>query len=86
MSTTALRSRPRSVPCVQVPVRLGRVRIVDERFVGAAHAAGIAVHVWTVDDPVEMARLLDLGVDGIMTDRPDALRDVLIERGQWPVA
>jgi glycerophosphoryl diester phosphodiesterase len=72
------------VPCVQVPVRLGRVRIVDERFVAAAHAAGTAVHVWTIDDPVEMARLLDLGVDGIMTDQPDALRGVLMARGLWP--
>ena len=86
MSATRLRSRPKPVPCVQVPVRLGRVRIVDERFVAAAHGAGIAVHVWTVDDPVEMARLLDLGVDGIMTDRPDSLRGVLADRGQWPVA
>ena len=84
MSATRLRSRPRSVPCVQVPVRLGRVRIVDERFVAAAHDAGIAVHVWTIDDPLEMARLLDLGVDGIMTDRPDTLRGVLTGRGQWP--
>jgi glycerophosphoryl diester phosphodiesterase len=73
----------------QVPVRAGssraarRVVVVNERFVRRAHAAGIAVHVWTIDEPDEMHRLLDLGVDGIMTDQPEVLRAVLQERGQW---
>jgi glycerophosphoryl diester phosphodiesterase len=71
------------LPCVQVPVRARGVRLVDRRFVATAHRAGIGVHVWTVDDPAEMERLLDLGVDGLMTDRPDLLRDVLVQRGQW---
>ena len=44
--------------------------LVDRRFVATAHRAGIHVHVWTIDDETTMARLLDLGVDGIMTDRP----------------
>jgi glycerophosphoryl diester phosphodiesterase len=57
--------------------------VVNQRFVRAAHGRGIAVHVWTIDDPVEMHRLLDLGVDGIMTDRPDVLRAVLTERNEW---
>ena len=61
----------------------GRVTIVNERFVARAHRRGIAVHVWTIDDAAEMRRLLDLGVDGIMTDRPAVLRDVLGGRGQW---
>ncbi|MFP5488508.1 MAG: glycerophosphodiester phosphodiesterase family protein, partial [Acidimicrobiia bacterium] len=41
------------------------------------------VHVWTIDDPDEMHRLLDVGVDGIMTDRPQHLKDVLIGRDAW---
>jgi glycerophosphoryl diester phosphodiesterase len=56
---------------------------VDERFVAAAHARGLQVHVWTVDTPEEVTALLDLGVDGIMTDRPAMLREVLEKRGQW---
>lgn len=67
----------------QVPVRQGPVTVVDERFVRRSRARSIAVHVWTIDDRDEMHRLLDLGVDGIMTDRPETLRDVLVERGQW---
>jgi glycerophosphoryl diester phosphodiesterase len=67
----------------QVPVKQGRVTLVDERFVSGAHRRGLQVHVWTIDDDDEMRRLLDLGVDGIMTDRPAVLRDVLVERGQW---
>jgi glycerophosphoryl diester phosphodiesterase len=69
--------------CAQVPVRQGRVRIVDRRFVEGAHRRGLPVHVWTIDDPAEMDRLLDLGVDGIMTDRPSVLKEVLVRRGQW---
>lgn len=68
----------------QVPVRQGRIPVADTKFVAAAHRMGLAVHVWTVDDPAEMRRLLDLGVDGIMTDRPSVLKDVLQTRGSWP--
>lgn len=67
----------------QVPVRQGPLTVVDRSMVAAADRAGVEVHTWTIDDAVEMRRLLDLGVHGIVTDRPDVLRDVLVERGAW---
>lgn len=70
-------------PCAQVPPRQGRLHLVTDRLVAAAHARGIQVHVWTIDDPAEMVRLLDMGVDGIMTDRPQVLKDLLVQRGEW---
>jgi glycerophosphoryl diester phosphodiesterase len=72
--------------CVQVPVRQGPIPIVDRRFVVAAHRRGLPVHVWTIDDADEMEQLLELGVDGIMTDRPVVLKDVLQRRRQWVVS
>ena len=69
--------------CLQVPVRQSGIPLVDRRFVDLAHRRGLQVHVWTVDEADEMRRLLDLGVDGIMTDRPSVLRDVLRARGDW---
>ncbi|TCK23052.1 glycerophosphodiester phosphodiesterase family protein [Pseudonocardia endophytica] len=64
----------------QVPVGFGPLTVVDRRFVTVAHELGREVHVWTVDDAVEMNRLLDLGVDGLLSDRPDVLRDVVAAR------
>jgi glycerophosphoryl diester phosphodiesterase len=69
--------------CVQVPVQAKGVTIVDERFLRTAHDLDLPVHVWTVDEPDEMERLLELGVDGLMTDRPAVLRDVLVRRAEW---
>ncbi len=69
---------------LQIPEGIRGVRLVTEGLIRRAHDHGIQVHVWTVDDPEVMRRLLDLGVDGIITDRPDVLREVLIERGEWP--
>lgn len=69
--------------CVQAPTAYRGVTVVDERLVRRSHVAGLAVHVWTIDEADEMHRLLDLGVDGIMTDRPSTLRSVLEQRGQW---
>lgn len=71
------------VPCLQVPWRVGRLEVVTSDFVDRAHSLGKHVHVWTVDDPDDMRALLDLGVDGLISDRIDVLREVLQERGQW---
>ena len=67
----------------QVPVRYGALRVVSPGFVVAAARRGFEVHVWTVDDAVQMGALLDVGVDGLVSDRPDVLRSVLRERGAW---
>lgn len=66
-----------------VPVRVGRLPIFAERLVHRAHDVGVRVLVWTVNDPATMSQLLDLGADGIITDRPDLLREVLIGRDLW---
>jgi glycerophosphoryl diester phosphodiesterase len=69
--------------CVQVPLTWKDRTLVDARFVNAAARRGIPVHVWTIDEPDEIHRLLDFGVRGIMTDRPSVLKDVMERRGQW---
>lgn len=78
------RALTRRVAALQVPHRVGPLTVASERLVRRAHAVGVQVHVWTVDDPAEMALLLDRGVDGLMTDRTDLLAAVLTERGLWP--
>ena len=72
-----------NIHAAQVPVSQGPLTIVDKTFITAAHNAGVQVHVWTIDDQAEMVRLLDLGVDGIMTDKPETLKKVLISRNAW---
>jgi glycerophosphoryl diester phosphodiesterase len=67
----------------QVPVRKNGIEVVTPAFVAHAHALGKQVHVWTVDAAPEIDRLLDLGVDAIMADRIDVLRDVYRSRGIW---
>jgi glycerophosphoryl diester phosphodiesterase len=85
VKATAFGIRLGDVPsgCLQVAPRFRGVTVVDVRFVATAHRLSLPVHVWTIDGPGQMRRLLDLGVDGIMTDRPTALRAVLQERRQW---
>ena len=67
----------------QVPPRMRGIEVVNARFVANAHRLGIPVHVWTINERDEIERLLDLGVDGIMTDETGLLRDVMSDRGWW---
>lgn len=75
--------RPLSAGAAQIPLRQGPIPLAEPTFVHGAHRAGVTVHVWTIDDEATMERLLDIGVDGIMTDRPSLLREVLMRRRQW---
>jgi glycerophosphoryl diester phosphodiesterase len=70
-------------PCAQLPPTYGDVTVVTEELIAEAHRRHMHVHVWTIDDPTEIAALLDLGVDGVMTDRPAVLREVLESRNEW---
>jgi glycerophosphoryl diester phosphodiesterase len=67
----------------QVPEHAGRTRVVSPRFVRAAHRLGLGVQVWTVDEEHDARRLLDWGVDALITDRPDVI--VPIVRAAAPV-
>lgn len=71
------------VRATQVPIKQHGIPVVTKRFIATAHKAGLAVHVWTVDDPDQMNRLFDWGVDGIVTDVPSVAKQILIDRGQW---
>ncbi len=77
----ALARRP--ARCVQVPTRWRGVPLLDTRVIAAAHDLGLPIHAWTINDEPSMRRLLAAGVDGIMTDRPTLLRDVLVRLGAW---
>lgn len=74
----------RELAALQVPERRGPVRVVTPRFISKAHAAGLQVHVWVVNEESDMHRLLEMGVDGLMSDRADTLARVMAERGCWP--
>ncbi len=81
LSSVVGRMHRQGANCIQVPRRQGPIPLVTARFVRAAHCAGLPVHVWTVNDEAAMHALLDVGVDGIMTDRPLLLRNVFAGRG-----
>ncbi len=74
---------PFTAGCAQVSPTHRGLTIVEPAFVSEAHRRNLQVHVWTINDRAEMSRLLDLGVDGLMSDRPTLLKQVLQERGQW---
>jgi glycerophosphoryl diester phosphodiesterase len=73
----------RDVDALQVPVQYRALPVVTPGFVRRAHSLGLYVHVWTINDPAEMHRLLDMGVDGLVSDRADLLKQVLESRGAW---
>lgn len=75
-----VRLAARGVDALQVPQRQGPLTIVDRRRIAAYHRAGLEVHVWTVNAPADMERLLDLGVDGIVTDRADLAAPIIAAR------
>ena len=77
------RGVPTEAEALQLPTQMRGIRVVDEKLVASAHRAGLQVHVWTVNRTEDMVKYLDIGVDGIITDRPDLLKNVLIERGEW---
>ena len=77
-STSSIRGQ-----CVQVPVTAKGIPLITRIFVDRVHSIGKVIHAWTINEAEEMHRLLDLGVDGIMTDRPKVLKEVLIERNEW---
>ena len=74
----------RGAACVQIPLRVRGFPVLSRDLIATAHRLGLKVHVWTVNDPALMARLLDAGVDGIVSDDTAALRRVLIDHGAWP--
>jgi glycerophosphoryl diester phosphodiesterase len=74
---------PAGVIAVQSPEKAYGLRIINQKFIHFVHELGLDLHVWTIDSQPDMHRLLDLGVDALMTDLPTVLKSVLIERDQW---
>ena len=69
--------------CAQVPLKQGPIPVVTRATIATAQSLGIHVHVWTIDDPNEIGRLLDMGVDGVMTDDTVTLKSVYQARNVW---
>ncbi len=73
----------RTPVCAQIPLERNGLPLLSRDVIRTAHRIGMQVHVWTINEPQVMERLLDAGVDGIVTDNTSALRDLLIRRGRW---
>lgn len=73
----------RAPVCAQIPLRRGGFPVLSRDVIRTAHHLGMQVHVWTINEPEVMGRLLDAGVDGIVTDNTVALKELLVRRGQW---
>ena len=71
------------VVAVQVPISHYGIPIVTKWFVRQCHKLNIKIHVWTIDDEKQMRWLIDLGVDGVMTDKPSLLKEVCLDKGCW---
>ena len=83
-STTGIPFSPsRHALIAQVPVRQGPIPVVTHRSIARAHRLGLQIHVWTIDDPLQIGQLLDMGVDGVMSDDTRALKDVFVARHLW---
>jgi len=83
-STTGIPISPsRHALIAQVPVRQGPIPVVTRRSIARAHRLGLQIHVWTIDDPLQIGQLLDMGVDGVMSDDTRALKDVFLARKLW---
>jgi glycerophosphoryl diester phosphodiesterase len=83
-STTGIPISPsRHALIAQVPVRQGPIPVVTRRSIARAHRLGLQIHVWTIDDPLQIGQLLDMGVDGVMSDDTRALKDVFVARNLW---
>jgi glycerophosphoryl diester phosphodiesterase len=79
MRVLGLFKRSCTYEAFQVPMKYGRIKVITDRFVKAAHDRDVAVHVWTINEREEMQHLIEMGVDGIFTDKPALLREVLKE-------
>jgi glycerophosphoryl diester phosphodiesterase len=71
-------------PCLQIPMYFYGVRIVTKDLVNYIHSLEKKIHVWTINDENEINSLIDWNVDGIMTDRPAKLKEILIKKSLWP--
>ena len=83
LSSLNLRKFKIDANCVQVPLKYFEIKIIDRNFINYCHELNLKVHVWTINEIKEMEELLDLGVDGIMSDNLEGLKTVLTKRNLW---